>query len=220
MYRIGFGFDAHRFSEGRQLVLGGVEIPFERGLSGHSDADVLTHAICDALLGALGEGDIGTRFPDTDPRYKGRVEPVIPERDFETGNRGRVRNREHRQRHSMRKTEDRPSRSRHKECPLPNHGAFREGARLEGYHHRPHGIYGQGRRHSVLCSRVDQKKPRLNRADIRRNLRVRELNQNFICEQSPLRHIIDTQISHRKSDNSGAHDYAYDRHLTGIHGEI
>jgi 2-C-methyl-D-erythritol 2,4-cyclodiphosphate synthase len=71
MYRIGFGFDAHRFSEGRQLVLGGVEIPFERGLSGHSDADVLTHAICDALLGALGEGDIGTRFPDTDPRYKG-----------------------------------------------------------------------------------------------------------------------------------------------------
>jgi 2-C-methyl-D-erythritol 2,4-cyclodiphosphate synthase len=71
MYRIGFGFDAHRFSEGRQLVLGGVEIPFERGLSGHSDADVLTHAICDALLGALGEGDIGTRFPDTDPRYMG-----------------------------------------------------------------------------------------------------------------------------------------------------
>ncbi len=56
MYRIGFGFDAHRFSEGRQLVLGGVEIPFERGLSGHSDADVLTHAICDALLGALGGG--------------------------------------------------------------------------------------------------------------------------------------------------------------------
>jgi 2-C-methyl-D-erythritol 2,4-cyclodiphosphate synthase len=71
MYRIGFGFDAHKFSVGRQLVLGGVEIPFERGLSGHSDADVLTHAICDALLGALGEGDIGTRFPDTDPRYKG-----------------------------------------------------------------------------------------------------------------------------------------------------
>ncbi|OGE24920.1 MAG: 2-C-methyl-D-erythritol 2,4-cyclodiphosphate synthase [Candidatus Dadabacteria bacterium RIFCSPHIGHO2_12_FULL_53_21] len=71
MYRIGFGFDAHRFSEGRHLVLGGVEIPFEHGLSGHSDADVLTHAICDALLGALGEGDIGTRFPDTDPRYKG-----------------------------------------------------------------------------------------------------------------------------------------------------
>lgn len=71
MYRVGFGFDAHRFSEDRQLVLGGLEIPFELGLSGHSDADVLTHAICDALLGALGEGDIGTKFPDTDPRYKG-----------------------------------------------------------------------------------------------------------------------------------------------------
>jgi len=71
MYRIGFGFDAHKFSEGRKLILGGFEIPFELGLSGHSDADVLTHAICDALLGALGEGDIGTRFPDTDPRYKG-----------------------------------------------------------------------------------------------------------------------------------------------------
>ncbi len=71
MYRIGYGFDAHRFSEGGKLVLGGVEIPFEFGLSGHSDADVLTHAICDALLGALGKGDIGTHFPDSDPRYKG-----------------------------------------------------------------------------------------------------------------------------------------------------
>ena len=71
MHRIGFGFDAHRFSEGSKLILGGEEIPFELGLSGHSDADVLTHAVCDALLGALGEGDIGTRFPDTDPRYKG-----------------------------------------------------------------------------------------------------------------------------------------------------
>lgn len=71
MYRIGFGFDAHKFSEGRKLTLGGLEIPFGLGLSGHSDADVLTHAICDALLGAMGEGDIGTHFPDSDPRYKG-----------------------------------------------------------------------------------------------------------------------------------------------------
>jgi 2-C-methyl-D-erythritol 2,4-cyclodiphosphate synthase len=71
MYRIGLGFDAHKFSEGRKLVLGGMEIPSGPGLSGHSDADVLTHAICDALLGALGEGDIGTHFPDSDPRYKG-----------------------------------------------------------------------------------------------------------------------------------------------------
>ncbi|GBD39513.1 2-C-methyl-D-erythritol 2,4-cyclodiphosphate synthase [bacterium HR37] len=71
MYRIGLGFDAHRFSKGRKLVLGGVEIPFEFGLEGHSDADVLIHAICDALLGAIGERDIGTHFPDSSPRYKG-----------------------------------------------------------------------------------------------------------------------------------------------------
>ncbi|MCL4245200.1 MAG: 2-C-methyl-D-erythritol 2,4-cyclodiphosphate synthase [Candidatus Dadabacteria bacterium] len=71
MQRIGFGFDAHRFSSETRLVLGGVEIPFELGLKGHSDADVLTHAICDALLGAAAEGDIGTHFPDNDPEWKG-----------------------------------------------------------------------------------------------------------------------------------------------------
>lgn len=70
MHRIGFGFDAHRFSEGRKLILGGVEIPYGLGLQGHSDADVLTHAICDALLGALGLGDIGAHFPDKDPKWK------------------------------------------------------------------------------------------------------------------------------------------------------
>jgi 2-C-methyl-D-erythritol 2,4-cyclodiphosphate synthase len=70
MHRIGFGFDAHRFEEGRKLIIGGVEIPHEEGLSGHSDADVLTHAICDALLGALGLGDIGSHFPDSDPKWK------------------------------------------------------------------------------------------------------------------------------------------------------
>ena len=70
MHRIGFGFDAHRFEEGRKLIIGGVEIPHEKGLSGHSDADVLTHAICDALLGALGLGDIGSHFPDSDPKWK------------------------------------------------------------------------------------------------------------------------------------------------------
>lgn len=70
MHRIGFGFDAHRFKEGRKLIIGGVEIPHELGLSGHSDADVLTHAICDALLGALGLGDIGSFFPDSDPKWK------------------------------------------------------------------------------------------------------------------------------------------------------
>jgi 2-C-methyl-D-erythritol 2,4-cyclodiphosphate synthase len=69
--RIGHGYDVHRLVAGRRLVLGGVEIPHETGLLGHSDADVLLHAICDAILGAIGEGDIGRHFPDTDPVYKG-----------------------------------------------------------------------------------------------------------------------------------------------------
>lgn len=69
--RIGIGYDIHRLVEGRKLVLGGMEIPFEKGLLGHSDSDVLTHAICDALLGAAALGDIGTHFPDTDPRWAG-----------------------------------------------------------------------------------------------------------------------------------------------------
>ncbi len=68
--RIGHGFDAHRLVPNRKLILGGVEIPYDLGLAGHSDADVLTHALCDALLGAMGEGDIGRHFPDTDARYK------------------------------------------------------------------------------------------------------------------------------------------------------
>jgi 2-C-methyl-D-erythritol 2,4-cyclodiphosphate synthase len=68
--RIGFGYDSHRLAEGRRLVLGGVEIPYDRGLLGHSDADVLVHAVCDAILGALAAGDIGRHFPDTDPAYK------------------------------------------------------------------------------------------------------------------------------------------------------
>lgn len=69
--RIGHGFDVHAFAEGRRLVIGGVDIPHERGLLGHSDADVLIHAICDALLGAAGLGDIGRHFPDSDARYQG-----------------------------------------------------------------------------------------------------------------------------------------------------
>ncbi len=68
--RIGIGYDIHRLVEGRKLVLGGVEIPHAKGLLGHSDADVLLHAVCDAMLGAAGLGDIGGRFPDTDPSYK------------------------------------------------------------------------------------------------------------------------------------------------------
>lgn len=68
--RVGIGFDIHRLTSGRPLILGGVSIPNDRGLQGHSDADVLLHALCDALLGALGKGDIGTYFPDSDPKWK------------------------------------------------------------------------------------------------------------------------------------------------------
>src|SRR5574344_1417312 len=71
MIHTGIGYDSHRFVEGRKLILGGVEIPYPQGLLGHSDADVLAHAICDALLGALADGDIGQHFPDSDPRWEG-----------------------------------------------------------------------------------------------------------------------------------------------------
>ena len=92
--RIGQGYDVHRLVEGRRLVLGGVDIPWEKGLLGHSDADVLTHAVMDALLGAAGLGDIGKHFPDTDPAYKGadslklleRVVVLLEERGFAVGN--------------------------------------------------------------------------------------------------------------------------------------
>ena len=92
--RIGHGYDVHRLTEGRRLILGGVEIPWERGLLGHSDADVLTHAVMDALLGAAGLGDIGKHFPDTDPAYAGadslkllaHVAGLLAERGFTIGN--------------------------------------------------------------------------------------------------------------------------------------
>lgn len=71
MHKIGFGYDIHRLEAGRRLVLGGVDIPYAAGLLGHSDGDALVHAVIDALLGAIGEGDIGTHFPDTDPRTEG-----------------------------------------------------------------------------------------------------------------------------------------------------
>jgi 2-C-methyl-D-erythritol 2,4-cyclodiphosphate synthase len=69
--RVGFGYDVHRLVTGRKLILGGIDVPFEKGLEGHSDADVLLHAITDALLGAAALGDIGSHFPDTDPAFKG-----------------------------------------------------------------------------------------------------------------------------------------------------
>lgn len=92
--RIGHGYDVHRLIEGRALILGGVSIPYEKGLFGHSDADVLTHAVADALLGAAALGDIGVLFPDTDPQYKGadslallrQVTAVVAEAGWKVGN--------------------------------------------------------------------------------------------------------------------------------------
>ena len=92
--RIGHGYDVHRLVEGRDLILGGVKIPYEKGLLGHSNADVLLHAVSDALLGAAGLGDIGRHFPDTDPRYKGadslellrQVYRKISEKGYRVGN--------------------------------------------------------------------------------------------------------------------------------------
>lgn len=89
--RVGIGYDVHKVVEGRALVLGGVNIPFEKGLLGHSDADVLAHAVMDALLGAAGEGDIGKLFPDSDMKYRGisslillsKVKDLLDEKGFE-----------------------------------------------------------------------------------------------------------------------------------------
>lgn len=78
--RIGFGYDVHKLVKGRKLILGGVEIPSEKGLLGHSDADVLLHAVCDSLLGAASLGDIGNHFPDTDEKYKGINSIVLLEK--------------------------------------------------------------------------------------------------------------------------------------------
>lgn len=92
--RIGHGYDVHRLTQGRKLILGGVEVPYEKGLLGHSDADVLTHAVMDALLGACGMGDIGKLFPDSDPAYAGAdslkllsvVMDRLGEKGFRVGN--------------------------------------------------------------------------------------------------------------------------------------
>ena len=93
-FRIGHGYDVHRLVEGRRLILGGVDIPWERGLLGHSDADVLVHAVMDALLGAIAAGDIGGLFPDSDPAYAGadslklaeKVREVLAARGYAVGN--------------------------------------------------------------------------------------------------------------------------------------
>lgn len=94
MFRIGHGYDVHRLAEGRRLILGGVDIPYEKGLLGHSDADVLVHAIMDSILGALALGDIGKLFPDNDSAYKGadsmklleQVVSIAEEKGFTVGN--------------------------------------------------------------------------------------------------------------------------------------
>lgn len=92
--RVGIGYDIHRLAAGRKLVLGGVEVPYARGLDGHSDADVLLHAVCDAILGALGKGDIGEHFPNTDAQYKDisslvlleKVHAIADEGGYRVGN--------------------------------------------------------------------------------------------------------------------------------------
>lgn len=94
MFKIGIGYDVHRFAPQRKLVLGGVNIPHSKGLLGYSDADVIIHAVCDAILGALGEGDIGCHFPDTDPKYKDisslkllkKAHDILEKQHFKVGN--------------------------------------------------------------------------------------------------------------------------------------
>ncbi|RLQ91785.1 2-C-methyl-D-erythritol 2,4-cyclodiphosphate synthase [Falsibacillus albus] len=94
MFRVGQGFDVHQLTEGRPLIIGGIEIPYEKGLLGHSDADVLLHTIADACLGAIGEGDIGKHFPDTDPEFKDadsakllmHVWGIVKEKGYKLGN--------------------------------------------------------------------------------------------------------------------------------------
>jgi 2-C-methyl-D-erythritol 2,4-cyclodiphosphate synthase len=89
--RCGLGYDLHRLEAGRKLIVGGIEVPFDKGPAGHSDGDVLAHALCDALLGAAGLGDIGTHFPDSDPKWKGanslvfleHAKKLLEEKDFE-----------------------------------------------------------------------------------------------------------------------------------------
>jgi 2-C-methyl-D-erythritol 2,4-cyclodiphosphate synthase len=87
MFRIGFGYDAHRLVKGRPLIIGGVSIPYELGLEGHSDADVLIHSLMDAILGALGKGDIGMHFPDNNPAYKGIDSTLLLKRVMELASR-------------------------------------------------------------------------------------------------------------------------------------
>ena len=112
MTRAGIGYDLHRLAEGRKLILGGIELPFHKGPVGHSDGDALAHAICDALLGAAGLGDIGTHFPDTDPKWKDAASLRFLERVREVAHRAAISHRACGRDCYHRKTETRPALSR------------------------------------------------------------------------------------------------------------
>ena len=148
--RVGLGYDAHRLVAGRPLILGGVEIPHALGLLGHSDADVLAHAIGDALLGAVGAGDLGTHFPDKDPAYKNisslillqRIMQIVRDRGFAPANVDATI------------VAQEPRLAPH--IPLmqanlaPDPGPDAGRGQCQGHHHRAHGLRRPGRRHSRL----------------------------------------------------------------------
>ena len=147
--RIGHGYDVHRLVEGRDLILGGVKIDYEKGLDGHSDADVLLHAVSDALLGAAGLGDIGRRFPDTDPKFKGAVFPAASEKCGGKGRRGRLSGEQHRRDHDRSAAEAEgfhPADGgkycpRGRNCPFPG--------KREGHHGGKAGFHWHRRRHGL-----------------------------------------------------------------------
>ena len=125
MTRSGIGYDLHRLAEGRKLMIGGIEVPFDKGSVGHSDGDVLAHALCDALLGAAGLGDIGTHFPDTDPKWKGASACLFLEHTRKLLDEKQVAHRSSRCRGDLRAAQARPALSRRCARPWPNRWALR-----------------------------------------------------------------------------------------------
>ena len=146
IYRSGIGFDVHKLVEGRKCIIGGVDIPYEKGLLGHSDADVLLHAISDALLGAAGLGDIGTYFPDTDPAFKGadslellrKVGEEVRKAGYEIVNIDSI---------VMCEPEGEPAQGCHEGKHCPRAGPGYQTDWHQGYHDRKARVYGQGRGH-------------------------------------------------------------------------
>ena len=134
-FRVGIGNDTHRLVEGRSLVIGGVTIPHEKGLLGHSDADVLVHAICDALLGAAALGDIGRHFPDTDPAFKGADSLLLLESVVERLKSGKLGNRQHRRHGLCASPEDRPPPGSHADPDCGSRRYRRLPDQREGDHH-------------------------------------------------------------------------------------